>query len=129
MFKPREDNDRNALAALDQALTDWGRACGEADFAQSVPLAVARSAWLEALKTPRLEQRFRAGGVTFCTLMPMRAIPFKDGGRPSISSQWSSVPVGACLRSERGHGQWCRFCPPVNVPARVQRVEYVENHV
>jgi exodeoxyribonuclease V gamma subunit len=77
MFKPRDDNDRNALSALDQALTDWVRACGQAGFAEAVPLAVARSAWLEALKTPRLEQRFRAGGVTFCTLMPMRAIPFK----------------------------------------------------
>jgi exodeoxyribonuclease V gamma subunit len=77
LFKPRDDNDRNALSALDQALTDWVRACGEAGFAEAVPLAVARSAWLEALKTPRLEQRFRAGGVTFCTLMPMRAIPFK----------------------------------------------------
>jgi len=77
MFKPRDDNDRNALSALDQALTDWVRASAEAGFAEAVPLAVARSAWLEALKTPRLEQRFRAGGVTFCTLMPMRAIPFK----------------------------------------------------
>ncbi len=77
MFKPRDDNDRNAIAALDQALTDWVRACAEAGFAEAMPLAVARSAWLEALKTPRLEQRFRAGGVTFCTLMPMRAIPFK----------------------------------------------------
>jgi exodeoxyribonuclease V gamma subunit len=77
MFKPRSDNDRNALSALDQALTDWVRACAEASFTESVPLAVARAAWLEALKTPRLEQRFRAGGVTFCTLMPMRAIPFK----------------------------------------------------
>ena len=77
MFKPQDDNDRNALSALDQALTDWVRACGEAGFTEAVPLAVARSAWLEALKMPRLEQRFRAGGVTFCTLMPMRAIPFK----------------------------------------------------
>jgi exodeoxyribonuclease V gamma subunit len=77
MFKPRDDNERSAMAALDQALTDWVRACGETGFAEAVPLAVARSAWLEALKTTRLEQRFRAGGVTFCTLMPMRAIPFK----------------------------------------------------
>ena len=77
LFNARDDNDRNALAALDQALNDWVRACDEAGFADEVPLAVARSAWLEALKTPRLEQRFRAGGVTFCTLMPMRAIPFQ----------------------------------------------------
>ena len=77
MFKPRDDNDRNALVALDQALSDWVRACDEAGFVDAVPLAVARSAWLEALRMPRLEQRFRAGGVTFCTLMPMRAIPFQ----------------------------------------------------
>ncbi len=77
LFKPCDDNDRQALAALDQALTDWVRACDAADFADAVPLAVARSAWLDALKVPRLEQRFRAGGVTFCTLMPMRAIPFQ----------------------------------------------------
>ena len=77
LFKARDDNDRNALAALDQALTDWVQACAQAGFEQAVPLAVARPAWLEALNTPRLEQRFRAGGVTFCTLMPMRAIPFQ----------------------------------------------------
>ena len=77
LFRPQGDDDRNALAALEQALTEWVRACDDAGFADAVPLAVARSAWLEALKTPRLEQRFRAGGVTFCTLMPMRAIPFQ----------------------------------------------------
>lgn len=77
LFKPQGDADRNALAALDQALNDWTRAADQANFADAVPLAVARSAWLEALKVPKLEQRFRAGGVTFCTLMPMRAIPFK----------------------------------------------------
>jgi exodeoxyribonuclease V gamma subunit len=77
LFKPQDDADRNALSALDQALNDWVQAAEQAGFAQVVPLAVARSAWLEALKVPKLEQRFRAGGVTFCTLMPMRAIPFQ----------------------------------------------------
>jgi exodeoxyribonuclease V gamma subunit len=77
LFKPQDDTDRNALSALDQALNDWGKAADQADFVEAVPLAVARSAWLEALKVPKLEQRFRAGGVTFCTLMPMRAIPFQ----------------------------------------------------
>jgi exodeoxyribonuclease V gamma subunit len=77
LFKPQDDTDRNALSALDQALNDWVNAADQADFAEAVPLAVARSAWLEALKVPKLEQRFRAGGVTFCTLMPMRAIPFQ----------------------------------------------------
>jgi exodeoxyribonuclease V gamma subunit len=77
LFKPQDDGERQALAALDQALNDWLQAADQAEFAQPVPLGVARSAWLEALKVPKLEQRFRAGGVTFCTLMPMRAIPFQ----------------------------------------------------
>ena len=77
LFKPQGDADRNALSALEQALNDWVLAAEQAGFAEAVPLAVARSAWLEALKVPKLEQRFRAGGVTFCTLMPMRAIPFQ----------------------------------------------------
>ena len=38
---------------------------------------MARQAWLDALQQPSLNQRFRAGGVTFCTLMPLRAIPFE----------------------------------------------------
>ncbi|MBM3398462.1 MAG: exodeoxyribonuclease V subunit gamma, partial [Betaproteobacteria bacterium] len=76
-FKPQSEADRNALSALDQALSDWTRAADQADFVQAVPLAVARSAWLEALQVHKLERRFRAGGVTFCTLMPMRAIPFE----------------------------------------------------
>ena len=77
VFKPQSDADRQALSALDQALSDWVQAAQQADFAQAVPLSMARSAWLDALKLPQTEQRFRAGGVTFCTLMPMRAIPFK----------------------------------------------------
>ncbi|PUE10824.1 exodeoxyribonuclease V subunit gamma [Limnohabitans sp. T6-5] len=77
LFKAHDDTDRNALSALDQALNDWVKAADQASFEQTVPLAVVRSAWMEALKVPKLEQRFRAGGVTFCTLMPMRAIPFQ----------------------------------------------------
>lgn len=77
LFKAQNDAERNALSALDQALNDWTRAADQADFAEAVPLAVARGAWLEALNLPQLAQRFRAGGVTFCTLMPMRAIPFQ----------------------------------------------------
>ena len=76
-FEARTDNERHALDALTQALDDWLRACEQAGFSVSVPLEVAREAWLQALRLPRLEQRFRAGGVTFCTLMPMRAIPFR----------------------------------------------------
>lgn len=69
--------DRLALAALQDGLLAWQSACEQAGFDQAVPLSVVRSAWLQALELPKPQQRFRAGGVTFCTLMPMRAIPFE----------------------------------------------------
>jgi hypothetical protein len=71
-----QPGSERALAALDDALMRWLRACELAGFDQPVDVVGLRHGWLDALQQPRLEQRFRAGGVTFCTLMPMRAIPF-----------------------------------------------------
>ena len=42
-----------------------------------LPLNVVREAWLSAVDEPTLHQRFLSGRVNFCTLMPMRAIPFR----------------------------------------------------
>jgi len=36
-----------------------------------------REAWLAGLDAGGLQQRFLAGSINFCTLMPMRAIPFR----------------------------------------------------
>ncbi|MEI7514666.1 MAG: exodeoxyribonuclease V subunit gamma [Betaproteobacteria bacterium] len=77
MVLAQSDTDRLALRALEVGLRDWLLACEHAAFDQEVPLVVARAAWLQAVETPKMNQRFRAGGVTFCTLMPMRAIPFE----------------------------------------------------
>lgn len=75
--QPVDDADRKALEALDTALEHWLASCEAGEFAQPVPLEIVRSAWLKALEEPQLAQRFRAGGVTFCTLLPLRAIPFE----------------------------------------------------
>ena len=72
-----DDRERASLNALHEALRDWLAACALADFDQPVSLAVLREAWLSGLDAPVLNRRFRAGGVTFCTLMPMRAVPFE----------------------------------------------------
>lgn len=77
MVKAETESDKQALRALEDGLVAWQLACDQASFSDEVPLIVARSAWLEAIEVPKLNQRFRAGGVTFCTLMPMRAIPFE----------------------------------------------------
>ncbi|GAA3992289.1 exodeoxyribonuclease V subunit gamma [Comamonas faecalis] len=73
----RSETDRALLGLLGDALFRWLQDCEQAGFDEPIALAVAQSAWLDALAQPSLAQRFRAGGVTFCTLMPMRAIPFE----------------------------------------------------
>jgi exodeoxyribonuclease V gamma subunit len=77
MARCTTDPDKQALRALEDGLVTWQDACEASGFVDEVSLVVARAAWLEAVETPSLNQRFRAGGVTFCTLMPMRAIPFE----------------------------------------------------
>jgi exodeoxyribonuclease V gamma subunit len=77
LVKAQDDQDRLILTALDDALRAWLDACALASFDAPVDLHVAREAWLSALNEPAVNKRFKAGGVTFCTLMPMRAIPFE----------------------------------------------------
>lgn len=80
------------LDQLQKALDSWLQACADSGFVQTLPLEVVREAWLEALDGGRDSQRFLAGAVNFCTLMPMRSIPFKmvcllgmnDGDYPRI---------------------------------------------
>ncbi len=74
---PTDDRERMTVAALLDALRDWLDACDSAGFVEPVSLAVAREAWLAGIDEPGLSKRFRAGGVTFCTLLPMRSIPFE----------------------------------------------------
>ena len=77
LVRASDDTDRQTLAALDAALELWLDACDDAGFDAELTLDVAAEAWLSALEAPAVDKRFRAGGVTFCTLMPMRAIPFE----------------------------------------------------
>ena len=101
-----DDPDDIALrAGMEDALHDWQQACNEADFAQALPLSVASEAWLGALDQSSLSQRFLAGRVNFCTLMPMRSIPFRlvcllgmnDGDYPR-----SQTPQDFDLMARRG---------------------------
>ncbi|TWI67633.1 DNA helicase/exodeoxyribonuclease V gamma subunit [Pseudoduganella lurida] len=76
-FDAREENDRLTLNQLNDTLNAWLETCDGAGFDEAVPLSVLREAWLGALDEPSLEHQFVSGGVTFCTLMPMRAVPFR----------------------------------------------------
>jgi exodeoxyribonuclease V gamma subunit len=76
-FRASSDADRVTLNQLDEALQCWLEICENALFDEPVPLGVMREAWLRELDQPALTHQFVSGGVTFCTLMPMRAVPFR----------------------------------------------------
>jgi exodeoxyribonuclease V gamma subunit len=76
-FSAAGEDDRITLAQLHETLSRWLETCDGAGFDEPVPLAVLRESWLGALDEPTLEHQFVSGGVTFCTLMPMRAVPFR----------------------------------------------------
>jgi len=78
-FIADNERDRKTLDQLNQSLVKWHQACVQGGFSDtdSLPLNVVREAWLSALDEPNLQQRFLSGRVNFCTLMPMRAIPFR----------------------------------------------------
>ncbi|MBK1620761.1 exodeoxyribonuclease V subunit gamma [Lamprobacter modestohalophilus] len=79
LFLACSDADERALAQWRQVLEQWLLDCtygGVED--ERLPLEVVRDSLLPSLDTPTLSQRFLAGAVNFATLMPMRAIPFRQ---------------------------------------------------
>ena len=76
-FDASGEADRLTIGQLHDALQGWLETCDSAEFSEAVPLAVLREAWLGALDEPTLAHQFVSGGVTFCSLMPMRAVPFR----------------------------------------------------
>ncbi|CNK15502.1 exonuclease V subunit gamma [Yersinia aldovae] len=75
-FEP--DNDTEAVLVLIeqqwQKVISYGIA---AQYPERVPLNLLRDDLAGRLDNERISQRFLAGPINFCTLMPMRSIPFK----------------------------------------------------
>ncbi|WP_145563527.1 exodeoxyribonuclease V subunit gamma [Yersinia aldovae] len=75
-FEP--DNDTEAVLVLIeqqwQKVISYGIA---AQYPDRVPLNLLRDDLAGRLDNERISQRFLAGPINFCTLMPMRSIPFK----------------------------------------------------
>ncbi|MDR5773880.1 MULTISPECIES: exodeoxyribonuclease V subunit gamma [unclassified Caballeronia] len=76
-FESDDAEDAYTFARLDNVLQDWLDTCNEAGLDDELPLSVVGDYWLSQLDQGALSQRFFAGAVTFATLMPMRAIPFR----------------------------------------------------
>lgn len=84
-----------------QALIDSGLQAG---YQQPISIIVLHDALQMSLEQSHVEQRFLAGKINFCTMMPMRSIPFKvvcllgmnDGVYPR-----TAVPLGFDLLSQQ----------------------------
>lgn len=76
-FLPTESHDHLWMTHLEEVLEKWLQSCNEADFKDELVLAVVRDYVQEGMTESSISHRFLAGMVNFCTLMPMRAIPFR----------------------------------------------------
>ncbi|MDG3087354.1 exodeoxyribonuclease V subunit gamma [Vibrio hannami] len=94
---------RDALTKLETELTD-------AVFAEEITPPVIRLYLEEKLSGSRVSQRFLSGQVNFCTLMPMRSIPFKvvcllgmnDGAYPrSVPKDGFDLMNGRAMPGDR----------------------------
>ncbi|HLU00430.1 MAG TPA: exodeoxyribonuclease V subunit gamma [Burkholderiaceae bacterium] len=74
---PPDDLAAFTIEQLRQELDIWEQECEDSGFNEEITLPVVQDRWLSCLKKAGLAQRFTSGAVTFATLMPMRAIPFR----------------------------------------------------
>ncbi|WP_312691724.1 exodeoxyribonuclease V subunit gamma [Kosakonia sp.] len=75
-FLPDQDTEA-ALALIEQ---QWQAIIAHgvgASYGEAIPLSLLRDELAQRLDQERISQRFLAGPVNICTLMPMRSIPFK----------------------------------------------------
>lgn len=76
-FLPTNSHDELTLRRMEEVMEQWLSACTDANLEETLMLPVVREALMGEMKDASVSQRFLAGRVNFCTLMPMRAIPFK----------------------------------------------------
>ena len=72
--------DTETEAAMTLIEQQWQAIIAEglgAQYGDAVPLSLLRDELAQRLDQERISQRFLAGPVNICTLMPMRSIPFK----------------------------------------------------
>ncbi|MEJ5073625.1 exodeoxyribonuclease V subunit gamma [Enterobacter ludwigii] len=75
-FLPDPDTEA-ALALIEQQWQGIIEQGLESHYGETVPLSLLRDELAQRLDQERISQRFLAGPVNICTLMPMRSIPFK----------------------------------------------------
>ncbi|MDZ7870431.1 MAG: exodeoxyribonuclease V subunit gamma [Rheinheimera sp.] len=63
---------------LRDELGQWQQSCQQARLQSALALPLVADAWLGQFERNSLQQRFLSGAVNFASLLPMRAIPFRQ---------------------------------------------------
>ncbi len=66
------------MRQLREELAQWRQSCLNARLQSPLALALVSDAWLGQFERNSLQQRFLSGAVNFASLLPMRAIPFRQ---------------------------------------------------
>ncbi len=105
-FFSAEGETEVALALIEQ---QWQKVLSHgvaAQYPDVIPLSILRDELSSRLDQERISQRFLAGPINFCTLMPMRSIPFR----------------AVCLLG-MNDGIYPRTLPPLGFDLMSQKVE------
>ncbi len=72
-----DSDEENVGRLMRDQFENWLQQLEDAGFDSPVSIGIVRDYFQNKLGGERVSQRFLAGQVNFCTLMPMRSIPFK----------------------------------------------------
>ncbi|GIU53481.1 exodeoxyribonuclease V subunit gamma [Shewanella sp. KT0246] len=105
VFFEADDDEREQVQTIREALTALKEELEGAGHHGELDIEVLKQWFNQRLNESRVGQRYLAGSVNFCTLMPMRSIPFKvvcllgmnDGVYPRVQH-----PVGFDLMAHNG---------------------------
>ncbi|MDC8830720.1 exodeoxyribonuclease V subunit gamma [Alteromonas gilva] len=75
-FAPISD-DTDSWESIGKAIADIALQCEQAGFTGQLSLAEVRDVLTRRFATPDAGNHFMTGQVTFCSMLPMRSIPFK----------------------------------------------------
>ncbi len=116
LFDTTEDDGFIIVQHAIESLVEY---CGHAEFEQTVSLVIVRDFLNQHFSQPEPGRQFMVGQVTFCSMLPMRSIPFKviailglnDGlfprqRQPLSFDLMSNTPAKLGDRSRRGDDRY-----------------------
>lgn len=112
-------NNEFSINIINKAITALGEYTLEANFNENLPLTIVRDFLSSHFSEPDTSRQFMVGQVTFCSMLPMRSIPFKviailglnDGQfprqrQPLAFDLMASTPAQLGDRSRRGDDRY-----------------------